>query len=291
VADSFIFITGVTSPVGRAVVRRLASAGYRLCCLLRSSEGERAPFNESRLSIVRGDLIDPAPWESALDGAAAVVHLAPIGRVVPLAAASSRRGVGRFIALSSTRRFTRFDDAVARRVIDGEAALEASPLNFTVLRPTMMYGGAADANIHALARWFERRSWLPLIGGGRALVQPVHIDDVADAVARCLDRPELTARRALTLAGPHPMTWKAMAESVAASRGRRVHWIPLPARPALALVRSLAPYSLRAARLAAIIQRLGEDRAFDIEDAARLLGGWTPVDFRTGLERTYGSAV
>jgi uncharacterized protein YbjT (DUF2867 family) len=155
----------------------------------------------------------------------------------------------------------------------------------------MMYGGAADANVHALARWFERRSWMPLIDGGRALVQPVHIDDVADAVTRCLERPELTARRALTLAGPYSMTWKAMAESVAGSRGRRVRWIPLPRPLILAVARALAPVSPHAHRLAAIVERLAEDRAFDIGDTSRILGGWHPVEFDIGLERTYGSAV
>lgn len=290
-SSAFLFVTGSTSPVGRRVLRLLLAEGWNLRCLVRSPKPELEALSPGRLTIIVGKLEDPAPWEHTLEGAHAVIHLAPIALVAPLVDAALRRSVRRLIAISSTRRFTRFEDPILAGIERGEAALEASALHYTLLRPTMIYGAGPDANVDRLVRWLERRSWLPLIGGGRGRVQPVHADDVADVVLRCLARPAQTDRLALTLAGPQPMTWRAMAETVAKIRGVRLRWIPIPRLLAVAAAACLDALPLRRRSYGGIIARLFEDRAFDISPTSIALDGWRPVDFSTGLERTYGAAV
>jgi len=290
-SSAFLFVTGSTSPVGRRVLRFLLAKDWNLRCLLRSPNPELEALSPGRLTSVGGNLEDPAPWEHALEGAHAVIHLAPIALVPPVVDAALRRDVRRLIALSSTRLFTRFEDPLLAGIERGEAALEASPLHYTLLRPAMIYGAGPDANVDRLVRWLDRRSWLPLIGGGRGRVQPVHADDVADAVLRCLERPVETDRLALTLAGPQPMTWRAMAEAVAKNRGVRLRWIPVPRVLAVAGAACLDALPRRRRSYGGMISRLFEDRAFDISATSTALAGWRPADFSTGLERTYGAAV
>ena len=80
--------------------------------------------------------------------------------------------------------------ALAQRLRDGEVALAsvcaARGIEWSTLRPTLVYGVARDRNLTPLvrraARW--RVFGLP---AGAGLRQPVHADDVAMACVRALD--------------------------------------------------------------------------------------------------------
>lgn len=286
-----LFITGATSPLGLRVVRRLVAEGYELCCLLRSSRHERELFTLGVSAAIRGDCEQPGAWESALEGIGLLVHLAPIARVEPAVMAARRHGVPRCIVLSSTRGFSGLPDPVAEGVRRGEAAVEASGLDFTLLRCAMIYGSRQDANIQRVAAWLDRHSWLPLIAGGAARIQPIHIDDVAEAILRTLQAPERTRDAKLILAGPSAVSWREMAETLAAVRGQRFRGLSIPLRPARWAAGLLARAAPRFSDLPGVIERFAEDRCFDIDETLRILDGWRPVNLREGLERTYASPV
>jgi nucleoside-diphosphate-sugar epimerase len=282
----FLFMTGATGPTGLRLVVRLLDEGRRLKCLVHRREAARFLPESDRLEQVQGDLREKGDWMQALVRAEAVLHLAHVGFAPAVIEACRLRGVERFICLSSTRRFTRFPEETARRVIEGEAAVERSELSFTILRPTMIYGSHRDHNLARIAEWLRRRPWMPLVRGGRNLVQPIHSADVVEAIVAALGRPNETRRRALNLAGPEAMTWRAMVEAVGASIGVRVRWIPLPYPVALA-VAALAELKKGGAVNRATIRRLLEDKAFDIAEAQEALGGWTPRPLAEGLANSY----
>jgi uncharacterized protein YbjT (DUF2867 family) len=52
-----------------------------------------------------------------------------------------------------------------------------------ILRPSVMFG-PDDAFLNALAKIVRLSPVIPLVGGGRTRLQPIHVRDVADA-ARC----------------------------------------------------------------------------------------------------------
>lgn len=273
------------------MIRRLTDEGWSPCCLLRSARAERALFNFGVTSVVRGDCREPAPWEATLQGVPTLLHLAPVSLAPPVVEAAERHGVRRFIAISSTRGLSRLPNGLADQVRRGEETIEKSSMNFTILRSAMIYGSRQDANVDRIARWLDRRSWMPLIDGGRARVQPVHVDDVVEAVLRSLDYPEETRRTKLLVAGPAPLTWREMVETLARTKGKRVRWLPAPKGAALLMARSAAALSSRFSSLPGVIERLDEDRAYDIDETVKRLGGWRPMDFQTGVERTYGEDV
>ncbi|MCL5271253.1 MAG: NAD(P)H-binding protein [bacterium] len=224
-----LFLTGATSHTGSHVARRLLADGWRLRCL--NHDPARAGYlpQDERLEILPGDLTRPGDaWAARLEGASACIHMAHVGYGAQIAAACAAAGVRRVIALSSTRRFTRFPEPTARLVIEGEAALAASDLDYTILRATMIFGGPRDNNLEKIVRWLQRCRWMPLVAGGRNLVQPIFVLDLVEAVVRTLGRPDATRCRALTIAGPEPMTQRAMIEAVGRALDRPVRWVPVP---------------------------------------------------------------
>ena len=238
------------------------------------------------IELCRGDLETGAGLGEAFAGAEAVCALSHI-RLAPAVIAACRAGdVGRAVFMSSARRYTRFPDASARAVITGEEAVRTSGLDCTILRPTMIYGDRRDRNITRLVALTQRWPLLPLPGGGANLVQPVWVEDVAQALEAAL-RPA-AAGREYDLGGAHPLTYREMIEEIAAALGKRARAVPIP----LALMMPLARGAELAGRClgaeapltTAQLRRMREDRTVDWSAAAADLG-FRPLTFAQGIRR------
>src|SRR6185312_17103994 len=131
------------------------------------------------------DLADHAALTTALQGARHVVSCAH-ARHAPSVLAAAPAGA-RFVFLGSTRKFTRWPDAHGRGVQAGEAAFLASGRAGVMLHPTMIYGAEGEDNVQRLAALLRRLPVVPLPDGGRALVQPIHQDDVTRAIRAALE--------------------------------------------------------------------------------------------------------
>jgi len=283
-----LLVTGATSQTGSLAVHALVRERHDVRCLLHSDKGKRF-LPASGVEYARGDLENGESLRAALAGVEAVVQVAHIRFAPLLIAACAKTRIRRVIFFSSTRRFTKFDCPTKRMVENGEAAIEASALDYTILRPSMIYGSGRDNNISRLIAWLRRHRWFPLVGRGDNLVQPVFTLDVVGALIEALKRPA-TARTAYTLAGPEPMTYRRMIETIAGALGRRVTFIPLPQGPILLAVRAYQAAARRPRVTTETIQRFGEDRAFDISAARRDLG-FNPISFEEGVRRQLAGEI
>jgi nucleoside-diphosphate-sugar epimerase len=145
----------------------------------------------------------------------------------------------------------------------------------------MIYGRPGDRNVERLVRLVRRSPVIPLPGGGHGLQQPVHVDDLADAVVRCLER-ENTVGHSFDLAGPEPLTLRELVETTAAALGRTVRLVPVPLRAAVAGARVYERIRRQPGLRAEQLERLGEHKAFDISEAVDALG-FGPRPFAEGM--------
>jgi nucleoside-diphosphate-sugar epimerase len=223
-----ILVTGATGFVGRALVARLLSEGRAVRGAVRASQGQLPPQVEP---VAVGDIGPETDWTRAVEGADAVVHLAarvhmtgedastalPLFRAVnaaaseTLARAARNAGVRRFVLLSTTTvygdrsRSRPFDESsapapaspYAQSKLEAEqrvaAALAGSPTELVVLRPPLVYGPNAKGNFARLVRLVQRGVPLPLasLRNRRSLV---FVDNLVDAIVRCLDHPAAAGR-------------------------------------------------------------------------------------------------
>jgi nucleoside-diphosphate-sugar epimerase len=229
---------------------------------------------------IKGDVGDP-DLAARLPPAAQVFSLAPIWllpRALPLLTA---RGARRIVAFSSTSRFTKarspdpHERGVAERLAAGEAALTASGVSWTILRPTLIYAEGQDGNVSRLARLIARFGVLPLAGRGEGRRQPVHADDLAQAALAAM-RSEAAVDRAYELPGGETLTYRDMAARVFEALGRPPRIVPVPPtlwRLGLTLASPLLPGAT--AQMGA---RMATDLTFDGSAAARDFG-WSPRAF------------
>ena len=193
-----ILLTGATGVVGSALLGRLLDAGPGSALPGARSAGGSGP-NRVRVQITLGDLSNPVALRQAVRGVGAVVHLAatirdqPAGSIEELNGVAtarllryaSGRGVERFVffgamgATPSSR--TRFMRAKAL----AEHAVLESPLDATVLAPSIVY--APDDRWMTLLRRLALLPGMPVSGTGQASYQPIWAQDVAAALTVCSD--------------------------------------------------------------------------------------------------------
>ena len=108
---------------------------------------------------------------------------------------------------------------------EGEAAvLEAFP-SAKLVRPAVMFG-PGDAFLTPLLVMLRRTPVFPMFGSGASRLQPVYVEDVAEAIVRILLAP--AASQLYELAGPRVYTYQELLRTIAASAGTRPLLVPFP---------------------------------------------------------------
>jgi uncharacterized protein YbjT (DUF2867 family) len=277
-----VHVIGATGRSGLAVCQALLARGDTPVPIVRDAEKWRAAGLPGTPRIA--DLTDAATLSAALSSAKTVVSCAHARHAAAILAAAP--DAEKFVMLGSTRRYTRWPDDHGNGVIAGETALLRSGRPGVMLHPTMIYGARGEDNVRRLARLLRRLPFIPLPGGGTALVQPIYQDDVTRCILAALDIV-WTGPEAMVIAGPSPLPYADFVAAVAQALGLKPpRIVPLPG----AVLVAAAPLTcvlpgfptIRAAE----IRRLLEDKAFPVERMREQLGV-APVALADGLARIW----
>lgn len=278
-----LFITGATGNTGQALLRLLVSGGAfepsSVTCLCRpGGRGERLlPFG---VRIAGGDASSAESVARVYRGEEIVVHISSYRHAEAVLAGC--RGMKRLVMISSTGVHSSYRE-IAKDIAAAEGAVERSGAAFTILRPTMIYGTAADRNISKMIRLVAKSPVVPLPGGGRSVFQPVHVEDLAAAILAAIEKPA-SVRKTYDIPGGSAHSLREIVSIIARELGKRPVILPVPqgfAEWAVGLgERVLRRPPLRLEQ----VQRLREDKTYDFSEAARDLG-YAPRHFREGVSR------
>ena len=192
-------VTGGTGFVGRAVIDEACRTGLPLRALARR---EQAPCEG--VEWVRGDLADHAALAGLVEGAGAILHIAGVvntpdptgfhlGNVAgteALVEAAREAGVRRFVFVSSLAAREPGLSAYGRSKRHAEEVVEASGLDWTIVRPPAIYG-PRDREILDM---FRAATWgvVPMPPPGRTSI--VHVDDLARLLLALADAQGFSGR-------------------------------------------------------------------------------------------------
>ena len=233
-----VTIFGGTGYLGQALVRAFVAGGWKVRIAARHEPGANGDSEEP--SFVAADLRNDgdvaravAAADCAVNAVSAyterdgvsyeAIHVEGAGR---LAQACSENGVDHLVHISgigadpaSRSRYIAARGRGEFRVQDGFPAAK-------ILRPSVLFGagGGLDA---ALSGFLRSAPVIPLIGGGRTRLQPVHVDDVATAVLRAVET-RAASGQIYELGGPQTLSLKQCFEEIARSLGRHPHYFSIP---------------------------------------------------------------
>jgi nucleoside-diphosphate-sugar epimerase len=278
-----IFVTGATGFTGSRVVPLLLKNGYEVRCLYRGTS-DRSLLSSFQIEWALGDLSDTDALAASIRGMNALVNLASLGfgHADSIIRAAKDAGIRRAIFIGTTAIFTQLNAQSRKIRVAAELAVETSGLQYTILRPTMIYGSPRDRNIWRLIRFMRYSPIVPVFGDGKYLQQPIHVHDVAQAIVSCLSHDQ-TVGRSYNIAGKHPLTYNEVVDTIARHMNKRVWKLHIPSKPVVSLLRLVErmrmPFSIKAEQ----VLRLNENKAFSYADAQRDFG-FSPLAFEEGLE-------
>lgn len=295
-----VFVTGGTGFVGRAVIQALRAEGYAVRCLVRRGS-ERDLHGFGAIERVEGDIMARQTLEEGMSGCDAVVHLVGIIRERPATGSTFERvhvqgtrnvldaaaatGARRYVHMSALGARSGARSRYHRTKWAAEEAVRSSPLPWTIFRPSIIYG-RGDEFVTMLRGMIERLPVVPVIGSGRQKLQPVPVEQVAQAFARALAL-EPTVKHSYDVGGPDAVSMVELLEAIARALGRRrplrVH-IPIGlVRSATRLLHRLPGFPLTPDQLL----MLEEDNTCD-PSAFYTTFHLTPVPLATGLRAMLG---
>lgn len=286
-----ILLIGATSFLGPPVLEGLLKKDYEVSCFLRpgSNSGNLVKVASSvgkNITLTSGDVEDQ---ESARDlfkdqeAAVYMVDLVNTSILQDFLKTVKGTGLKRIIFISSTTVHIPLDSPVKENKLMSEKHIMQSGLDYTILRPSMIYGVPDDPNFSRMLKFIKKRGFFITFGSGENLIQPVYIEDIADSVAKVIKK-DITVRKAYDLPGKSPLKYNEMLEIVKEGIGRNFNIIRLPVGPSRTLVKIYANLSKKPSLTPGQIDRMGVDKSYDYSEAKKDFG-YSPTSFRNGIKK------
>lgn len=320
-------VTGATSGLGRNAAAFLASRGTPVRLTGRNRHvgdalaAQGYDFVPADLSTASKSEIDrlladvdtvwhcaalSSPWGKFAD-----FHAANVAATAALARAAARRGVRRFIHISTpslyfdyrhrlgvqeTFRPRRFVNHYARtKALAEEAILEIAARHpdttFALLRPRGIFGPHDRVLLPRILRLLrERGGRLPLPRGGGALLDLTYVDNVVHAMQLATTVEGYESGEAFNVTNGEPTTLRSMLEALLSRLGVRYAIASLPYPLLDAAARAMQAWSVHSGREPALtrysVAALHFDMTLDIDKASRMLGYRPVVSLAQGIEST-----
>ena len=237
--DKLVVLIGGSGFLGTHVAQELLERGARLRVADRHPEKAwnlRPLAQLGQLQFARCNVTDRRSVEAAMQGADAAVYLVGSfsGDLKALQArgagwaaeAAAANGAASFVYVSALGADSKSDSRYAATKGEGERlVIEACP-QATIVRPSVLFG-EDDSFVNMFAGLVEKLPVLPVFGP-QAKLQPLWVDDAAEAIANALADSGKHGGKTYEIAGPEPIAMLDLNERIARAQGRKRHFVPMP---------------------------------------------------------------
>ncbi len=282
--------------MGRRLVQGLRERGERVRVLDRS--GSR--LDDPGVELRHGDVTDPSSLAGVFDGVETVLHLAAIlishdpaafervnaGGTRNVVDAALRAGVKHFILVSSASVVYPKTTAYSRSKRDCERIVrEQRGMQWTIVRPTLAYNEHGGEEFRMFLAYLRKYPVVPFIGRGRALKNPVHVDDLMRGFLAVVGNPVAYGKTYNFSGGEDISIWD-LAHLMLRHQGVTKPFLPLPVSLCTLASRLLEGRMARPPLTWNVIAGITQDANLDNSEARRDLG-YAPIGVREGLERCF----
>lgn len=244
-----ILMTGGTGFVGSALRRQLKAQGHDVRLMVRAGSAHKVDAREG-FDVFVADVFDTHACLAAVDGCDALVHLIGIRREDPehgityeamhteatyfIVDAARRGNVPRVVHMSALGARPDAPSRYHRTKREAEEIVKKSGMRWTFFRPSIIFGVGDE--FHPLMAELVHRSIVPVIDGGKSLLQPVSLNNIVDAMSRAVTMPE-TQGKTYEVGGPEQHKFIDLMYKIARHYGVWPNTIAMPSMVAKPLVK------------------------------------------------------
>jgi len=152
-----IAVTGASGLAGGFTIEALQNQGFadRIRCMTRPQSDLTSIQDNPCVDLVMGDCLDVNSIRNLVRGCDCLIHIAGILYAENVIEACIEAGLKRVVFVNTTGMYTRYRK-YSSEYMRMESSIVSSGLQYTIIRPTMIYGGVKDRNIRRLVRFIER---------------------------------------------------------------------------------------------------------------------------------------
>jgi uncharacterized protein YbjT (DUF2867 family) len=242
-SSRLITIFGGSGFIGRHLVGRLAAKGYRIRLAVRDTEKAAQLMTQGNVGQIVGmqtNIRNKASVERAVAGADIVINLVGLlyqsgaqnfnavhlDGATSVATAAKAAGAKQLIHMSALGASLDSPSVYARTKAGAEQAVQREYEGATILRPSVVFGSDDDFT-NKFGQLTSLLPVLPLLDGGAANMQPLWIEDLAEAIVRIVETPDAQGRL-YEFGGPDVMSLKEIIDAILAVTGRTCFIAPVP---------------------------------------------------------------
>ncbi|MBB4125969.1 uncharacterized protein YbjT (DUF2867 family) [Xanthomonas translucens] len=236
-----ILLTGASGLIGGALVDRLAHQGHELVLAVRDERDAQRRWPAARIVRAEFGAAAPPPWSDHLRGVDVVINAVGIFREqagqtydavhvkgpLQLFQAACDAGVRQVVQISALGAHPASTAPYLASKGRADAALAALPIRSSIVQPSLVFAPGS-----ASSQWFAALAVLPLTplpGAGAQRIQPLHLDDLCEAIANLLAQPAPPPR--LRAVGPGALTLRRYLGLLKQGLGATGGWLPMPLAP------------------------------------------------------------
>lgn len=286
-----ILLIGATGFLGPVVLEKLLEKNYKVKCLVRSDSNRSKLLKVSKrlgkeIIFSIGTLQSEDSIFNNIKDVSSVIYLVDLENtylVKNFLRAAKRTNLKRVVFISSTTVLLPLETRIKEAKTNSENLIKKSDLDYTILRPTMIYGSCDDENFSKMIDFIKRKGFFVTFGSGENLIQPVYIEDVADAIVSVLENSK-TYKKTYNICGKEPLKYIDMLKIVQDKMGKRFKIIKLPLNLSRFLVSIYNKLSKRPLLTPDQIERMKVNKAYSYKEAEQDFG-FSPKSFEYGIEK------
>jgi uncharacterized protein YbjT (DUF2867 family) len=237
-----VTVFGGTGFLGRRIVRHLRDRGFPVRIASRHPDRGHPPCgpDDPQLRSIEANIHDERSVADALGGSYGVVnavslyvergletfHSVHVDSAQRVAAQARRAGVERLIHISGIGADAASQSRYIRKRGEGELAVWAAFPAAIFVRPAVMFG-PDNAFLTTIIKLLRQLPVYPMFGRGLTRLQPVYVEDVAEAIGRTMQQPE-TPSPVFEFGGPRVYSYEEFLGAVAHQAGLAPRLIPIP---------------------------------------------------------------
>lgn len=287
-----LLVTGITGHTGRYFLQELIENKYEgpIRCIVREIS-DTSLLDNSGLNIekVYGDIHHEAFIKNAINGVDTIMHIYNIHHSPMIVEAAIENNVKRAILVHTTGIYSNFKYASqgykdVEKKVSEMTSKSNCPTMVTILRPTMIYGDLCDSNMSKFIKMIDKLRIMPVIDGGRSLIQPVNARDLGKAFYTVLTSPEKTTGKAYDLSGEKPLQMIEVFKMISDNLNKKTTFVSVPLGFGVFLARVAKVFTLGKVDYVEQMQRMGENRSYS-HGSALIDFGYSPMTFEDGIKK------